>query len=130
MVDLVLDLVVPLIAMAFAVTLVTLAYHLIRQLGRRSRLARDLVTRAYRPSQLVVALVALWVGLRLTADGDWLDATLHVVLLAIIGAVGWLVAALVNVGTDLVLRRLRLDQRDPLAARRIRTRLKVSHRVT
>ncbi|MPZ26027.1 MAG: mechanosensitive ion channel [Micromonosporaceae bacterium] len=130
MVDVLLDLVMPGTALAFAVTLVTLAYHLLRHLGRRSQLARDLVRRAYRPSQLVAALAAVWVALRLTADGNWLSPTRHVVLLAIIGASAWLVAALVNVVTDLMLRRLRLDERDPLTARRIRTRLKVSHRVT
>lgn len=125
-----LDLVVPASVAAGAALAVTLAYRLLRYLGRHSRLAKNLVQRAYRPSQLVEALVALWLTLRLAADGDWRSPTLHALLLAVVGAGAWLVAALVNVPTDLALRRFQLATRDPITARRIRTRVKVTHRVT
>lgn len=128
--DVISDFGLPALAMVGAVGLVTLAYHILRYAGRESRMARDLVHRAYRPSQAVAALVALSVALRLWADGDWRSATLHTLLLGIIGGSAWLVTALVNVLSEVALRRFRLETRDPLTARRIRTRVKVSHRVT
>jgi small-conductance mechanosensitive channel len=121
------DITVPALAMGGAVALVTLAYYLLRRVGDESRLARDLVRRAYRPSQLVAALVALWIALLYA--GGW-NPTLHALLLLIIAASAWLATVLVNVATDLALRRFRLDARDPITARRIRTRVKVAHRVT
>lgn len=124
------ELLLPLLVMAGAVVVVTGAYHVLRYLGRRSGLARGLVQRAYRPSQVVAALVALWATLLLVANGQWRDPTLHVLLLGIIAAGGWLAVALVNVLTDTALRQLQLDNREVLAARRIRTRVRVAHRVT
>lgn len=124
------DVVLPALAMAGSVAAVTVAYHFIRRLSHRSRLARDLAGRAYRPSQVVVALVAVGLVLWHTAVGDWRGPTLHGILLAIIAASAWLIVALVDVVADMVLRRLRLDTRDALAARRIRTRIGVVHRVT
>jgi small-conductance mechanosensitive channel len=121
---------VPVLVMAGAVTVVTAGYYLLRYHGRRSRLARDLVQRAYRPSQWLAALAALWLVLRLLGNGDWRPAALHVLLLGVIAVGGWLAVALINVFADTALRRLRLDGRDPLAARRIRTRVEVAHRVT
>jgi small-conductance mechanosensitive channel len=124
------DLLLPALAMAGAVTAVTLAYHLLRRLSHRSRLARDLVRRVYRPSQAVVALGAAGLVLWHTAEGDWRGPTLHGILLAIIAVTAWLIVALVDVLAAMSLRRLRLDELDPLAARRIRTRISVVHRVT
>jgi small-conductance mechanosensitive channel len=121
------DITVPALAMVGAVALVTLAYYILRRVGDRSRFARDLVRRAYRPSQLVVALAALWIALWYASG--W-NPTVHALLLLIILAAAWLITMLVNVVTDMALRRFRLDARDPITARRIRTRLKVTHRVT
>jgi small-conductance mechanosensitive channel len=124
------DFLVPLLTMTGSVAVVTGCYHGLRFLGRRSNLARDLVQRAYRPSQVVAALAALWLSLHLLGNGGWLGPALHTLLLGIIAAGGWLAVALLNVLTDTALRRLRLDGKDPLVARRIRTRVRVAHRVT
>lgn len=122
--------VVPAVAMAGAVAVVSVAYYLLRHLGRRSQLARDLVRRAYRPSQLLAALVALWLAVHLGGAGQWVPVTQHTLLLGVIAIGAWLAVALLNVLTSMALRRLRLDGRDPIEARRIRTRVRVTHRVT
>ncbi|QSB15762.1 mechanosensitive ion channel [Natronosporangium hydrolyticum] len=124
------DLFVPMLATLAALVLVFIGHRLLRFLGRRSTLARDLVSRAYRPAQVAAALLAWWLTLWLLADEPWHEPVLHGLLLGLIAAGGWLAVALLNVLTDTALRRLRLEGRDPLVARRIRTRLKVAHRVT
>ncbi|HEY8474022.1 MAG TPA: mechanosensitive ion channel domain-containing protein [Natronosporangium sp.] len=121
------DLAVPAAAMVGAVALVALAYHLLRRVSDESQLARDLVRRAYRPSLVVAPLAALWISLWY-AEG-W-NPTSHVLLLLVIVGVAWLLTVLVNVVTDMALRRFRREVTDPIMARRIRTRLKVTHRVT
>lgn len=120
----------PAIGMVAAVLLVTGAYYLLRFLGRRSGLARDLVQRAYRPSQAAVGTVAGWLGLELSGiDALWLPMLRHALLLGTIASVGWLGIALLQVVTDTALRKLRLNTWDPLVARRVVTRVRITHRV-
>lgn len=127
---LVADIAVPAATTVTAVLVVTAAYHLLRYMGRRSTLARDLVRRAYRPSQVLVGLLALWLALRAETGGDWRPGVLHGLLLSVIAAGAWLATALLNVLADTAVRRVRLEGRDPLSTRRIRTRVEVAHRVT
>lgn len=129
MLDFLSDYIVPITVMAVTVTAVTMAYYLLRHLGRNSPLAKDLVRRAYRPSQVVAVLLSLWVTLWQTADGPWLDTTLHALLLGVIAGGAWLITVLLNVVTTEALRQVSTEVTDGLEARRIRTRVRVAHRV-
>lgn len=121
------DITVPASATAAAVALVTLGFYLLRRVSDESLFARDLVRRGFRPSLVASTLAALWIALWY-AEG-W-NPTSHTLLLIVVVAIAWLLTVLVNVVTDMALRRFRQEVTDPIMARRIRTRLKVAHRVT
>ncbi|HLU43958.1 MAG TPA: mechanosensitive ion channel domain-containing protein [Natronosporangium sp.] len=120
---------VPLLATVAAWVAVTFGYYLLRFLARRSRSVRDLVQQAYRPTQTTATLAALWVALWATGTGEWRSVVLHGLLLAIIASTAWLVVALLNVFSSGLLRRLEARTQDSGDARRVRTRLKLVHRV-
>lgn len=102
-------------------------HRLVRRLSRRSAFLAELSRRARRPLQTVVVLFAVHVALRLTTTPAWL---LHGLWLAIIGAVAWLVAALLLVAEDAALARLRTDVPDNRRARQVHTQVVVIRRVT
>jgi small-conductance mechanosensitive channel len=124
------DVIVPLLAAAAGWLVVTFIYYLLRFVARHSQAVRDLVQRAYRPTQTTAALAGGWVVLRLTGNGDWRPVILHILLLAMIASSAWLVVALLNVFSAGLLRRVEdASTRNGIDDRRMRTRLKLAHRV-
>ncbi|MEV0734049.1 mechanosensitive ion channel domain-containing protein [Polymorphospora sp. NPDC050346] len=117
---------------AFAVVQVT---HLaVRRLGRRSTLLTELSDHAHRPFLVAATTLAVALGVRFStgyATGEpWRQTVLHLLTLAIIGTVAWLVASLLLVSEDTALARFRIDVPDNRQARRIKTQIVMLRRVT
>ncbi len=80
---------------------------------------------------LVVASGTALVGVRaLERDGHDLGAVRHGVALVIIGAVAWLLIALVGAGADLVAGRFDVGSADNLRARRVHTQAVILRRIS
>ena len=79
----------------------------------------------------VLLVVAVWIALRLSTDpADWTRTAEHVLLIALIITVAWLVGSLAFVLEDAALQRYRIDVADNRHARRIRTQVQVLRRIT
>ncbi|MCA5892109.1 mechanosensitive ion channel family protein [Isoptericola sp. NEAU-Y5] len=119
-------------AIVVAYVLATFASVLIRRLGRRNPLVRDMGLRMRRPMRAVLMIVAFWLAVHLTADRNepWFDAVGHVLLIATIIAVAWLVGAVAFVVEDRTLARFSGDRVDDRHARRVRTQVNLVRRVT
>jgi len=108
------------------------AIHLtVTRLGRRSRLLADLARTAHRPFRAVVIIYAVQQALRSGVHAfSGRDAVLHLLVIAVIAAAGWLVADLLLVLEDLALARWRTDVPDNAKARRLKTQVVILRRVT
>jgi hypothetical protein len=114
-----------------ALALVQLIHQIVLRIGRRSVMFTDLARRAHRPVQATLALIAVYYAVRDTTDpADWRTAFLHGVQLFVIGAVAWLVGALLLVIEDAALARWRTDVSDNRKARRVHTQVVMIRRVT
>ena len=118
-------------AAAVALVVVEIAHRLLLRFGRRSGLLTDLARQAHRPFQFLLALFAVQQPVR-SAGGDFpgRDGVLHALVLMVIAAAAWLVAALVLVVEDVSLNRFRTDDADNIRARRLRTQVVMLRRVT
>ncbi|WP_081861614.1 mechanosensitive ion channel family protein [Cellulomonas sp. HZM] len=104
---------------------------LVRRAGRGSRLTADLSRRAHAPLRVVLVVVASWVAVRVAADpSTWRRAVEHGLLVALIGAIAWLVGSLAFVLEDQAVERYRTDVPDNRHARRVRTQVQVLRRLT
>ena len=125
------DLVVPVgLAAAAAIgalAIVEVVHWVAVRLSRRSAFLAELSRRVHRPLQAVAVVVAALVMLRSTPAVAWLP---HGLLLALIGVVAWLVAALLLVVEDAALARFRTDVPDNRRARQVHTQVVILRRVT
>lgn len=114
-----------------ALVLVEAVHLFVRRLGRRSPLLADLARTAHKPFRALVVVYAIQQALRSGVD-DFAgrDTVLHLLVLGIIAAAAWLVAALALVLEDLALTRWRTDVPDNLQARRVKTQVVMLRRVT
>jgi hypothetical protein len=133
--DTVLDTLKPLGIAIGAALLALLAVHLLHRVllraGRKSPVVTELAKRAHRPVQWVAALCAVYFAVRAAADeASWRHAFLHADQIVVIGAVAWLVAALLVVAEDVALKRFRTDVPDNRTARRVHTQVVMIRRVT
>ncbi|MCA2214744.1 mechanosensitive ion channel family protein [Jidongwangia harbinensis] len=119
------------IAAGAAIVLVEAVHLVLTRLGRRSELLADLARTAHRPFRVAVVMYAVQQVVR-TGAGDFAGraAVLHFLVLAVIAAVAWLVAALALVFEDVALARYRTDVPDNLKARRLKTQVVMLRRVT
>ncbi len=117
------------VVVALAVSLLVAV--LVGRAARRSEVVADLSQRARRPLRLVLVVVAARAALALsTQPADWRTAVLHVLLIAFIGALAWLLGSLAFVLEDAALARYRVDVADNRHARRVRTQVQVLRRIT
>jgi small-conductance mechanosensitive channel len=111
-----------------------IAHRVVRRLGGRSAVLRELAEHAHRPSQVAGTVIAVQFAVRFStgwAIGTvWRQALLHLLVLAVIATAGWLTAALLLVCEDTALERFRTDVPDNRQARRIRTQVVMLRRVT
>jgi len=129
------DVVVPVLSILASVVVAylvaTLLGALVRRAARRSPVAADLTRRSRRPTRAVLVVVALWIALRLSTEpSDWRTAAEHVLLIALILAVSWLVGSLAFVLEDAAFARYRVDVADNRHARRVRTQVQLLRRIT
>jgi small-conductance mechanosensitive channel len=118
-------------AAALALVVIQLVHRVVLRLGRRSPLWFELARQLHRPAQLVAVLVAVQAAIRGgPATGAWEPVLRHAIWLAVIGAVAWLVAALVMVLEDVALVRYRMDVPDNRRARRVHTQVVMLRRLT
>lgn len=122
-------------ALIVALVLAEVLAAVVRVLGRRTRLAEHLSRRARLPLRVVLVVVAVWIVVRLVSDPPpegpgWRPGVEHVLLIALIVGVAWLVGALAFVAEEAALVRYRTDGRDDIRARRARTQVMVLRRVT
>ncbi|MEO3820825.1 mechanosensitive ion channel family protein [Plantactinospora sp. B24E8] len=121
-------------AAAFALVVVELVHRIVRRLGRRSVLLAELSEHAHRPFQVAATVVALQFGIRFSTGygvgTHWRRTLLHLLVLAVIATVAWLVASLLLVTEDTALARFRIDVPDNRQARRIRTQIVMLRRIT
>jgi small-conductance mechanosensitive channel len=114
-----------------ALVLVEAVHLVVTRLGRRSELLADLARTAHRPFRVAVVMYAIQQVVR-TGAGPFTgrNAVLHILVLAVIAAVAWLVAALALVFEDVALAKWRTDVPDNLKARRLKTQVVMLRRVT
>ncbi|WP_426592847.1 mechanosensitive ion channel family protein [Cellulomonas sp. McL0617] len=118
-------------AIVVAYVLATLIAALVGRVARRSSVAADLSRRSRRPLRAVLLVIAIWVALRLSTDpADWTVQTEHVLLIALIITVTWLIGSLAFVLEDTAVQRYRIDVVDNRHARRVRTQVQVLRRIT
>nr|WP_235522303.1 mechanosensitive ion channel domain-containing protein [Cellulomonas sp. Root137] len=118
-------------AVVVAYLAATLLSVLVRRVARKSAVAADLSRRSRRPMRAVLLVVAVWIALRLSTDpSDWTRTVEHVLLIALIITVAWLIGSLAFVLEDAALQRYRIDVADNRHARRVRTQVQVLRRIT
>jgi small-conductance mechanosensitive channel len=118
------------LAVVAALVLGVVVSAVVRSVARRHSLAMPLLKRARRPMQVSLVIVAVWVALRVSSDAaPWRVTAEHVLLVALICSITWLVAALAFVAEDAVLARYRTDVPDNRHARRVRTQVTVLRRL-
>jgi small-conductance mechanosensitive channel len=119
------------VAAGAAIVLAECLHWLLGRIGRRSELAADLARTAHRPFLAALTLFAIQQAIRVAA-GNFAgrDLVLHLLVIAFIAAIAWLVAALVLVLEDAALNRWRTDVPDNLKRRRFKTQVVILRRVT
>jgi small-conductance mechanosensitive channel len=118
-------------ALVVAVVLRVLAHAVLRRLARRRPLRADLLSRASAPMEWLIPLLMLVAALRVLPDADALPAFVlvqHVLLIALLISVTWLVLRCLGAFELAAIRRYPLDVSDNLAARRMLTQVRVLRR--
>jgi small-conductance mechanosensitive channel len=114
-----------------ALLVLEIIHRIVLRLGRRWLLLNELARHAHRPLQALIALTAINQSLRaVVGDFAGRDAVLHGLVLAMIAAGAWVLAALLLVLEDVALARYRTDVPDNLQARRVHTQVVMVRRVT
>jgi small-conductance mechanosensitive channel len=119
-------------ALVAAFLLATVLSVVVRMLGRRNPLVRDLSLHMRRPMRAVLMLVAVWLAVRFSAHAGepWFPAVEHALLIVTIIATAWLVGAMAFVVEDRVLDRYSGEHVDDGHARRVRTQVTLVRRIT
>ncbi len=121
-------------AAATALAVVEVVHRLTRRWGRRLLLLTQLTQHAHRAFQVAATVLAVQFAVRFSTGyavgAAWRQVLLHLLVLAVIVATAWLVAALLVVVEDTALARFRVDVPDNRHARRVRTQVVMLRRVT
>ncbi|MFC8619590.1 mechanosensitive ion channel family protein [Micromonospora purpureochromogenes] len=121
-------------AAAIALLLVEVVHRVIRRFGRGSLLMTELTEHAHRPFQMAGTVLAVQFAVRFTTGyavgTPWRQVVLHALVLAVVAAVAWLVAALLVAIEDTALARFRVDVPNNRHARRVRTQVVLLRRLT
>jgi small-conductance mechanosensitive channel len=118
------------IAAGFAVHLI--AFSAFRRVaGKTGSIIDDsLVKHGRRPARVLLPLTAAMMALPfLPVSSEVIGVIRHVALLCLIAAAAWLVVSLTAVFDDVFLAKYRIDTKDNLAARQVRTKTYVLRRV-
>jgi small-conductance mechanosensitive channel len=123
---------VAVLAAALLAFFLTAAVHRVTtRFGRRSVFLADLARQAHRPFQVAVVVYAVQQAVRSTGGAfPGRTGVLHALVLVVIAAVAWLIAAVLLAGEDVALTRWRTDVPDNVRARRLHTQVVMLRRVT
>jgi small-conductance mechanosensitive channel len=115
-----------------AFVLATFLSVLVRRIGRRSAVARELSLRMRRPTRALLMVVGVWIAFARSAHASepWFDAVQHALLIATIVTVAWTVGAAAFVVEERALARYTVHDADDRRARRARTQITVVRRIT
>lgn len=123
-------------AVLVALLVAVLIGALVRTVATKSTIAADLAKRSKRPLRAVLVVIAVGIALHASVPDEtwessgWMGAIGHVLLIALIAAVTWLVGTLAFVVEDAALSRYRVDVKDNRHARRVRTQIQLLRRIT
>jgi small-conductance mechanosensitive channel len=124
-------LLVVVVAAGAALLLVESIHLIIGRLAGRSPLLADLSRTARRPFRVIIVVYAVEQGLRSGINEfSGRAGVLHALIILIIAAAAWLVAALLLVLEDVALDKWRTDVPDNMKARRLKTQVVILRRVT
>jgi small-conductance mechanosensitive channel len=118
-------------ALLIALLLRVLAYAVLGRLARRHPLTADLFGRACAPMEWLIPLLMLVTALRVLPEADVLPAFVlaqHVLVIALLVAVTWLVLRCLGAFELAAIRRYPVDVSDNLSARRMLTQVRVLRR--
>jgi small-conductance mechanosensitive channel len=122
------------VATVFALLAVLVIHRIVLRLRRRWILLHELADHAHRPFLVAATVLAIQVAVRYSTGyatgAAWRQALLHTLVLAVVAATAWLVAALLLASEDIALARFRIDVPDNRQARRIKTQIVMLRRVT
>ncbi len=91
---------------------------------------KSFIAHARRPVSLLLPLAVVLIVLpSLSMPPDIIDGTRHLLTLGMIAAVAWLAINLTAVFDDVIASKFRVDVRDNLLARQVRTRTRVIRRI-
>jgi small-conductance mechanosensitive channel len=115
------------LAGALALALHTWARKLTRRLiGGRYPYVMAIVTRLHGVTRLAILVVAMIIAIPVAPiPSDLADLLARLLVVAIIGLVGWAAVVALNIAADLYLLRFRLDTEDNLLARKHNTQVRV-----
>ncbi|TDB77665.1 mechanosensitive ion channel family protein [Micromonospora sp. KC723] len=121
-------------AAAIALFVAAVVHRTIRRLGRRSLLMTELTEHVHRPFQVAATVLAAQLAVRFSTGyavgTPWRQVVLHTLVLGVVAATAWLVAALLVVVEDTALARFRVDVPNNRHARRVRTQVVLLRRLT
>lgn len=112
--------------------LATVISVLVRRIGRRSALARELSLRMRRPTRALLMVVGVWIAFARSAHADepWFDVVQHILMIATMITVAWTIGAAAFVVEERALARFTVHDADDRRARRARTQITVVRRLT
>jgi small-conductance mechanosensitive channel len=120
-------------AIAASLVAYSIVFWLLRRLGRRPKAAvldQSLIRHGQGPSRWIFPLLAALVVLPgLPLPPTLMSALEHVTGLGLIAAIAWLVILVVDVTSDVLAGRYRIDIADNLVARRIHTQFQMLRRI-
>lgn len=119
-------------AIIIALVVHAILFWILRGIARRKTalLGQSITRHAQKPTRWLfplIAILAILPGLTLTPRV--MDALEHIIGLGLIAATAWLVILVIEVTSDIVSGRYRVDVTDNLTARRIQTQFKMLHRI-
>lgn len=119
-------------AIIVALVIHIILFWVLRRMARRKTalLGQSITRHAQKPTRWIfplIAILSILPGLPLTPRV--MSALEHIVGLGLIAAMAWLVILVVEVTSDIITGRYRIDVSDNLTARRIQTQFRVLHRV-
>lgn len=121
-------------AAVVAVVGAEIVHRVARRIGRRSILVAELADHSHSPFRVAAVLLALHLAIMFTtesaAGATWRGVLMHGLVLAVVAAIAWLVAALVLAVEDVAMARFRTDETDNRQARRIKTQVVMLRRIT
>lgn len=119
-------------AVVLAVLLVAVVTIPVRLIARRQAWDPRILGRVRRPFRVLALVIAVWIAVATafpTILADWRKLVDHALLILVIAASGWFLAALVGLLVARLTARYRIDVADNQVARRIHTQANILRRV-